>query len=283
MDLKDRLKNIGKTKIISSSSFNVPININYTNIFVEDDFLKNLIKNLLEKGKNIVFVGNKSFDKTIIANYFQHVLTDEKSVIINSVNENVIKINYKIKILPKISIIDFVKILELIIYGYNSFVLGLDINSPDKVIEKIKAIIAINYRNLSDRNIETLLTVTDVVFVFVEKNEDGLFYIPKIQEVEQKCEDISLNTIYETKNLEDVEINEKSEQDEQIANVNPVEEENVEIEIKEENSKQVDEQDTFAKEEDLNEDENLNSKEHSKINKYKLLKDKVKSKHIENE
>jgi hypothetical protein len=220
------------------------------------------------------------------------------------VDENVIKINYKIKIIPKISILDLVKILELVIYGYNSFILGLDINSPDKVIEKIKAIIAINYRNLSDSNITTLLTVTDVVFVFVEKNEDGLFYISKIQEVEQKYENISLNTIYEIKNLEVVENNEIIEQVEQNVNLNPPPKENIEVEISDEISN--DEQDISIKEEshiqdetlqqkdgeqqeevqvqeeDLKEDENSNQEEHHKINKYKLLKEKVKAKHLEN-
>ena len=204
----------------------------------------------------------------------------------------------------KPSIYEIVKILEYIIYGYKSFIFAMDMNSFEDVLEKIKTVIAVNFKNLTEKNIDTLISNSNTIFVYFSKNEDGLFTITNIGEIinenntvnivpvyikesepEQKL-DNKISTVIEPKPEEETAAYEKKDAIITEPILLPVEETTEELNHNEDEIIK-----DFMTNEDVQTiiiDSNPNKAENNidkpedtiepqKINKYKLLKEKVKN------
>ena len=186
MNLKDRLDSIRKTNVISIKEDNdKDFLFDVKDVFADSEELRAIITETIASGKNILFVSEPSIDKALVAKYFSFLLLHrlEDVVISENLTNEVLYSDSRTNIIPSPNIKEIVKILEYIMYGYKSFVFGMNFATLDNVLNKLKAAIAINYNGVSQDAIETILSSSNLVLVYLNKNIDGLFYISKIDKV----------------------------------------------------------------------------------------------------
>lgn len=300
MNLKDRLDNIKNTNQISiKEEKRTDIYFDINNIFVNYDKINGILCSIINQKKNIIFISDNSVDKNIVVSLMQSVSGSSDIEILNSIDENIYNSFTKIKFISDSSIIQIVKIFEYIIYGYSSFISLFNLANDENIINKLKTVIAVNFRNLTEENINTLIGCSDSFFVSIEKDEDGLFLVSKVQKINYIENIISLDVIYDYKNA-DNNVEQKFVKD---ANLENSEEDNSYIETEKDilkNDIQYQETDFIESEDDdsviqneqitidINEEkneenlidttDNVEEKPIIKVNKYRLLKEKIKNK-----
>ncbi len=202
MNLKDRLENNKKTNIIPSSKEEYNINgINTSIVFDDNETVKNIILNLLEEDKNIIYLFEQETYNMPIAYYMRAITNCFNSDIIKNI-EKIDEFCPQICIVPSPAIDEIIKISEYIMRGYKSFIFGLKLKNYNNVIEKLKALIAINNSNLTEKNINTLISASDLVFIPISKNEEGFYYAEEINMLASKDNDFYLKNLYKYKNEE---------------------------------------------------------------------------------
>ena len=300
MNLKDRLDNIKNTNQISiKEEIVTDTYFDINNIFVNYDKINGILFSIINQKKNIIFISDNSVDKNIIVSLMQSVLGSYDIEILNSIDENIYNLCTKIKFISDSSIIQIVKIFEYIIYGYSSFISLFNLANDENIINKLKTVIAVNFRNLTEENINTLIGCSDSFFVSIEKDEDGLFLVSKVQKINYIENIISLDVIYDYKNA-DKNVEQKFVEEAKPENS---EEDNSYIETEKDilkNDIQYQETDFIESEDadsviqkeqiaiDINEEkneenlidstDNVEEKPIIKVNKYRLLKEKIKNK-----
>ncbi len=302
MNLKDRLDIIKNTNNLSiKQDMSVDNCLEAKNFFENSAIVREIINYCIYNGKNILFLADKSIDKDILSYSIKSLLESQNIELYNSVSKNVDSLHSGIKVIPSKSIGDVVKILEYIMYGYNSFIFSLDILFDDNFLEKLKTIIALNYRNFTEENIKTLIGYSNLIVIPLYRNDDGLFVISEIREISY-IDDKLVLTVYENSNLKNVDIISKNiDLNEENSSVDA---QNVKNEIIEVNQTSVENIDIISEEMNYVEDlsashiDLLNESDESametegfssckddksikKINKYKLLREKIKSKRNE--
>ena len=186
MNLKDRLENIRKTNVISIKEDNEKdFLFDIEDVFADSKELRTIITETIASGKNILFVSEPSIDKSLVSKYFSYLLLNrlEDVIVSENLTDEILFSDSRINILPKPSIKEIVKILEYIMYGYKSFVFGMNFATLDNILNKIKTSISINCKGISSEAIETLLSSSNIVIVYLNKNIDGLFYVSKIDKL----------------------------------------------------------------------------------------------------
>ncbi len=304
MNLKDRLGNYNKinTNIEQNDEFTIN-NMNEADIFENNTAANLLILNLLNKNKNIIFASLECENNPVIANYLHSVL-NENSNITRDI-ENIDSENSKICIIPTLKIEEAAKLFESFLTTQKSYIMGINLKSFDNIIEKLKVIIALNHKNLTEQNINTLLSSSDLIFIFISRNEDGLYYISEIKELIYSNEEFSLEILYIYKNRIEEESNkneisiemlpanevktdekrfdeyiikENNTEDTEIKNTPDIYIEKNELEEEIKNQKETI---IISETEENNTDKEQNeelSTQKVKINKYKILKEKIKNK-----
>lgn len=196
MNLKDRLDSISSIdKVCIKENTNKEPDI--LDIFEDNKNVRKIISLAINNGKNIILLSNTSCDKTLLIKYISSfVPEDRQKSEITSTSEINSKQNCDIFLFEKPSIYEFVKILEYIIYGYKSFIFAMDMNSFENVLEKIKTVIAVNFKNLTEKNIDTLISNSNTIFVYFSKNEDGLFTITNIGEIINENNTVNIVPVY---------------------------------------------------------------------------------------
>ncbi len=300
MNLKDRLDNIKNTNQISiKEEKRTDIYFDINNIFVNYDKINGILCSIINQKKNIIFISDNSVDKNIVVSLMQSVSGSSDIEILNSIDENIYNSFTKIKFISDSSIIQIVKIFEYIIYGYSSFISLFNLANDENIINKLKTVIAVNFRNLTEENINTLIGCSDSFFVSIEKDEDGLFLVSKVQKINYIENIISLDVIYDYKNADkNVEQKfveeakpENSEEDNSYIETekdilkNDIQYQETDfIESEDDDSVIQNEQITIDINEEKNEEnlidttDNVEEKPIIKVNKYRLLKEKIKNK-----
>ena len=270
MRLKERLQNnnipkrlIGKKneEVLSDSLF---VNLKEINQHITD---------LVQNGKNIIFVTNKSFDRIIIANYFKFLLKKLNAKILDDFNYQFNDFDNQVNILPNTDINTLVKVSQQIIYGCRSFILGFNFGSFDNIVNKLKLLVALNNKNLSSADIVTLIGSMNAVIVYVEKNAEGLFYISQIDEIKYKenIEDLEIKTILSGAAEEAIEVAEPIE--EPVGNTEPAVEVSDEQVI--ETQVEAETEMATADKKEQEEEQEPEPVQEKKLNKYQLLREKI--------
>ncbi len=300
MNLKDRLDNIKNTNQISiKEEIVTDTYFDINNIFVNYDKINGILFSIINQKKNIIFISDNSVDKNIIVSLMQSVLGSSDIEILNSIDENIYNLCAKIKYISDSSIIQIVKIFEYIIYGYSSFISLFNLANDENIINKLKTVIAVNYRNLTEENINTLIGCSDSYFVSIEKDEDGLFFVSKVQKINYVENIISLDVIYDyknaDKNVEQKFVEEAKPENSEEDNSYIETEKNIlnnDIQYQETDFIESEDADSVIQKEqiaiDINEEkneenlidttDNVEEKPIIKVNKYRLLKEKIKNK-----
>ena len=300
MNLKDRLDNIKNTNQISiKEEIVTDTYFDINNIFVNYDKISGILFSIINQKKNIIFISDNSVDKNIIVSLMQSVLGSYDIEILNSIDENIYNLCTKIKFISDSSIIQIVKIFEYIIYGYSSFISLFNLANDENIINKLKKVIAVNFRNLTEENINTLIGCSDSFFVSIEKDEDGLFLVSKVQKINYIENIISLDVIYDyknaDKNVEQKFVEEAKPENSEEDNSYIETEKNIlnnDIQYQETDFIESEDADSVIQKEqiaiDINEEkneenlidstDNVEEKPIIKVNKYRLLKEKIKNK-----
>ena len=315
MNLKDRLV-ISKRNSISTQIPDNQYTVNFSEVFANSSVIGSIIRTLIDNNKNIIFTASREFEKTLFVQYFKNLLSNYAINIEDNFNEYNLSINNKINIYRNTEIPELVKIFEAIITGYKTFAICLNINSAENILEKIKAVIAINYPNMTEKMINTLISESNAVFVNISEIR-GELVVSSIDEL-VKADSLSLKEIYSYIIIENNNLNEEKEEiqnikptnlknileDEELLNYEPsiqlseTKEENTseeKIDLKEEQPNTIEEAQNIV---EIDEKSTESTNEHNeelienqesekeisieepkeKINKYKLLREKVKSK-----
>ncbi len=284
MRFKDRLNlfnNSEDKEIVSDNKIEFKQDIDISDIFIQNDKVSNIINSVLAENKNIIIASSIDCDNSINTQYIRTFIKNtEKVEVLYDINKDINFINANRIIVPDVNILEFVKILEFILYGYKSFVFTINIKSYDNILENIKTLISLYYKNLSESAIENLLGSSDSIIVYIDKNDDGLFFVSHIGSIEYKNKSLNIIDLYSISNSsEDIKsqcINLKDTK--AIAKID-----NIDYEANE-NNNYVDKE-TLTKTElnefvknDIELDNEKSDNNNVKVNKYKLLKEKIKLK-----
>lgn len=284
MRFKDRLNlfnNSEDKEIVSDNKIEFKQDIDISDIFIQNDKVSNIITSVLAENKNIIIASSIDCDNSINTQYIRTFIKNtEKVEVLYDINKDINFINANRIIVPDVNILEFVKILEFILYGYKSFVFTINIKSYDNILENIKTLISLYYKNLSESAIENLLGSSDSIIVYIDKNDDGLFFVSHIGSIEYKNKSLNIIDLYSISNSsEDIKsqcINLKDTK--AIAKID-----NIDYEANE-NNNYVDKE-TLTKTElnefvknDIELDNEKSDNNNVKVNKYKLLKEKIKLK-----
>lgn len=257
-------------------------------IFVKDRTVEQLIKEAVLSMKNIIITSGIDCDNTILTQYVKQFFPKSDSCeIIYDVNKDLKYIKAKRVIIPAPDVKDIVKIFEYILYGYKSFIFSMNIKNYNNIIESLKTLILLYCPNLTDSGINNLIGQSDALIVHFDKNKDGLFMVNNIGQIKFKDNTLLLNTVYEiltddniTNFIEKailIENKEANTEDNPLEDEPSDETENV-VPNKEEDKV---EEAVLEIKEDVNSNEaedNTQNEQPKKVNKYKLLKDKIKKK-----
>ena len=195
MNLKDRLESIKNANIISIKKNIDEQDIDIKNFFVNFNEVSDILKSIIEEKRNVVFVSDNSIDKSIVVSGVKSIFSDFDIEIFNSIDDNIVDSFSKIKLFPNPLINDVVKIFEYIIYGYNSFIFSLEMTYDENFIDKLKAVIAVNFKNLTEENINTLIGCSDLYILPINRNEDGLFIVSEVIKLNYSHKKIYLELI----------------------------------------------------------------------------------------
>lgn len=253
MNLKERLVILKETDTSKESILYNEID-NVLNMFDDMQFVKDIVKTLIKAKKNIIFICNKSCDKFLISKYFEYLADENVNILIGSLPHSYASQDM-ITILPDSEIIDVVKIFECIISGSNPFICGLNFETCENILEKTKALINLNFKNLTETSINTLIGYSDLYFICFEQQSNAKLSIINIKKINYNNSVLSEEEIFSLKN----------------------------ISYSENSQKDIIETDYIEDKNSVNKDEKDESLSSVKVNKYKLLKEKVRSKHSKKE
>lgn len=296
MNIKDRLAEFVKNK---QSELNTDIVYeNIESIFENDKFATDILSNCINENKNIFLICSPECDKTISCKYLYNFYKNKSLVEeTESFKESLKYSNSQTVIITNPEGKDFIKALEYMLSGLKSFVLAFNFKTYTDILESLIVFIAINGKNLTNVNITHLLKKSEAVLVYIDRNEDGLFSITDISEITGVDKELNLKQRYNSRKIKIGENNLNFESAEIHENV-----------FKENFARQEKQKDIFQTTQDISKaetkveetlpireelfgeiiksaDENslsVNETASKKINKYKLLKEKIHNKNKEN-
>lgn len=314
MNLKERIEILDKIKNVSSADrIEIKNNFDAADIFIKNTVAEQVIVHSLSKDKNIILICPSLLDKMIVSDYIRSFVNDNISVeILNNLSENLPFTNAEKIIVPEPSIQEVIKIFELILYDFKSFIFAINLKTFDNVLESLRTMLALNCKNLTSDNIEHLIGISSAVLVYVDRTEDGLYNITDIGKIIYKNNTAFLDILYsgEKEVIEPQYSNETycpiqddlTDQtvDNQIDDIDAEDlTENLDISDTNEDAKDVENIDTVEQIEKVLDSENIEETEdistsditvdgdialdddtqelteNVKINKYKLLKEKI--------
>lgn len=190
MNIKDRLAEFVKNKQSGMNTITEYENIE--SIFENDKFSIDILHNYVKENKNIFLICSSNCDKTISCRYLYNFYKDKSLVEETDIFKESLKYsNSQTVIITNPDGKDFIKALEYMLFGQKSFVLAFNFKTYEDILESLIVWIAINGKNLTNVNIVHLLKKSEAVLVYIDRNEDGLFSITDISEI--ICDDNGLN------------------------------------------------------------------------------------------
>ena len=147
--------------------------------FLPDDFFLNsenineyILKPAAAK-RNIIFVCRKSFDNYVIAECIktQYELNNQGRLV------------QGVNIQPNPDIMAAAKMFEEAMQGAQPFIMGINFADSRFIINKLTALFALNFRNLTPSDTAVLIGAANPVIVYILKDEAGMFYISDAEEI----------------------------------------------------------------------------------------------------
>lgn len=274
MNLKERIEIINQLKQSSmQQSVEIKKDVDVTDIFVKNVAVCQLLKNSVNRGKNIIVLSPSDCDKTITANYIRSFVDEGVSVdVLSNISDNLPYMTANRLIVPEPTIKEVTKIFELILCDYKTFIFCMNLKTFENVLESFRTLLSLYSPNLNASSIEHLIGVSSAVLVYVDRNEDGLYEVTNIGKIAYKNNTAFLDLLYSNTDVEaeKVIVAKAIEDDKEV--LVPVEQVEPSLDVEEETNlvETIDVQPQA--------DETCSIDVSPKTNKYKLLKEKVKNK-----
>ena len=166
---------------------------NNSQLKFDNNIVINIISEKINNFNNIIFITKNTYNKNTVSAYFSNCINTENKINLPSSVKSIK--NETINIFPSVSGELLVKILEQTLMGVKSFVLGISLNSYENVLEKLKTIINMN-SNLSEKQINLLLSESNTLLVNVNQDETGTFYVKDIDKIQIENTQLALNNLY---------------------------------------------------------------------------------------
>lgn len=278
MNLKERIGVIDRIKNVSSlSDIEIKRDFDEADIFVKNSTAEQIIKNAVNKEKNIIILCPSYVDKTIAANYIRNFLDVSIPVeILRNISDNLPFVSAEKVIVPEPSVAEIIKIFELILCDYKTFIFAMNLKTFENALESLRTLIALNSPNLSSNNVEHLIGITSAVLIYVDRTDDGLFNVIDIGKIVYKNNTAFLDILYSSNNIAKDEFDKTPAVVEKQIREKPIIEKPAVHEV----SQTVNEKLEKSKELPSEKVEKAVEKDLHKVNKYKLLKEKIRSKKV---
>ena len=187
MNIKERLNITKKVQQNSEKQSN------NSKLKFDNNIVINIISEKINNFNNIIFITENTYNNNTVSAYFSNCINTENKINLPSSVKSIK--NETINIFPSVSGELLVKILEQTLMGVKSFVLGISLNSYENVLEKLKTIISMN-SNLSEKQINLLLSESNTLLVNVNQDETGTFYVKDIDKIQIENTQLALNNLY---------------------------------------------------------------------------------------
>lgn len=196
MDIKDRLNITNILKSGSSrpgSSQTASENKESESVLFDDnETVLGILTEKINSGSNIIYVCPQNCDKKTIASLLKNYVRRNKNVVCPASSAEYV--TGAVNFLPEACASELKVVSEFVIYGVSSFVIGLNLNSYENILEKTETLIALN-SGISEKYIKILLRELAPIFVYIEKEKD-VYIIKSIDKTVIKNSDIELKNIY---------------------------------------------------------------------------------------
>lgn len=263
MEIKERLD------LLKAQEQDINENTLDMSLFCRNEEAEKIIKSVINSHKNIIAVSGVHIDRNLLINYIKTFIDDNNKISeINdlryiaktSLNSRKIVYNSDIK--------KALKIFECILNGYGDFIFSIPVKKYENIIESLKTLISLNASNITSEGINNLLGLSDSVIIFFDKNTDGLITVNNIGEILYDNSILQLKNLYNSLN----DLFELADETETLENSDNT------TDISDENEKQSQKNSLENFFEQNNDTLQSEIKIEKKINKYKLLREKLKNK-----
>ncbi len=167
-----------------------------TDIFENNPRASGIIQNIINQNKNIILFCSKEYDKSLLCNYFRLFLNKNDSIeILRNISDNLSYVSASKVIIPDPSIKDVIKILEYTLMGAKSFIFSMHVKNFKNILDSLRTLIALNFPYLSQSNIDHLIGSSEACLIFFTINECGLLSVNTIAQIKYN-DNISLEILY---------------------------------------------------------------------------------------
>ncbi len=196
---------------------------------IEDKVLSNemilFLKECLNMNYNILLASSAKVDKINILNFLANKISDGESIItLESIprlklkQESVIgvvkqKSNFQ-KIIKKVvnlphdkiiisesSINDLISVFALINAGYDGFISSFSTKSYEEMLTSLKNLIMLEFSNLTEQNVDSLILSAVDLVIFVDRAKDGITRITNVSEPVKTKNGINLQDLFVWKDM----------------------------------------------------------------------------------
>jgi len=245
---------------VNSNKISLKEDSDSIDLFVKNDETFKIVSDLFKRNSNIILLSQSNIDRIVLLNYFRLFIKSDTPVeLVNNLSEEIYYSTAKKIIVPEPTVDDFIKILELILCDFRTFIFSMNVKSFKNIVDTFRVLISLNRPNLISQNIEHLICMSSCALIMFEVNEEGLLYISNISELSYQSNKTVLKEIY----VENLIKNSTENVEEQI----DTKQEEIPVDNQEEIKNIVE---IF--------DDVVPPADNQKVNKYKLLKEKVKRK-----
>jgi hypothetical protein len=197
MNFRERIGNTDSFKITDNGiNYNSNEDIMVMSFFQRDEEAEKILRRILIGNKNVILLSRKDVDNNLLCFYVRKFISKNESVeILQNVKDDVEFVSASKVIIPNPSIQDVIKLFELILCDYKTFIWTMNVKSFGKIIETLETLILLNTNNLTQQNARHLIGSSDSCLVYFDTDETGIYYISDIATIEYD-EDVKLKTLF---------------------------------------------------------------------------------------
>ncbi len=224
MNFRERIGNTDSFKITDNGiNYNSNEDIMVMSSFQRDEESEKILRRILIGNKNVILLSRKDVDNNLLCFYVRKFISKNESVeILQNVKDDVEFVSASKVIIPKPSIQDVIKLFELILCDYKTFIWTMNVKSFAKITETLETLILLNTNNLTQQNARHLIGSSDSCLVYFDTDKTGIYYISEIATIEYD-ESVKLKTLFSKYDEIEDDIEEKNKTDgEDIVTVNTV-------------------------------------------------------------
>lgn len=222
MNFKERMGEVNAFKITDDGiSYNSNEDVIVLSSFQRDEKAEKVLRRILLGNKNIILLSPKNVDSNLLCFYIRKFISKNESVeVIRNVKDSIEYVSASKVIVPSPSVRETVKLFELIMYDYKSFIWTMNVKSYSRILKTLETLILLHGPNLTSENAKHLLGESDCCFVFFNADNDGLYYISDIGLAEYDNDDIViLNTLYSKNMVQNKRVNVLKEEIDELPEV----------------------------------------------------------------